>query len=372
VLLLSGLAFFALGTWWHAVVAAGLGVVTHALARWMASRPEENRGLPLLVGVLVMVGAFVGFRYGAPAAARAWGAAEGVMATLVPVGLSFIMFENVAFLADVYLGRTDPMKSVWDHVQFNLFFPTRVIGPMRRQQDFTAQLENAARPTPDDVAEGLRRLGLGVLKKVVLANPLGSAVGFLFMDANVARSGPLLLLAGACTYWLFLFLDFSGYTDMVVGHSRLMGLKVPENFQRPYTAVNINEYWQRWHMSLSGWVRDYVFNPLAIRWRNHPQWGAPVASFISMVVLGIWHGLEWRYVLFGAWHGLLLGVAMVFRERTRKTPLGKTLAKARSWKVAGWVFVMANAVLSHVFYAAPNTDSALRWYARLFTSLGGA
>lgn len=356
--------WFAWAAWWHVVVALAMATTTWAFARWIAARDEARRGAPLALGVLSLLGYFFVFRYLALWTGHdprqgplPWWAPNPLLA---PLGLSFMMFEGIAHLADLYLGRAEVAGSWWSHVCFAFFFPSRVIGPLRRYQSFTADLEASRPPTPDEAAGAIRQIAVGVAKKAVLANPLG-AFGFFNLDPVLVTNGARVPLAlGAVAFWGYLFFDLSGYSDMVIGVGRLFGVTVPPNFDRPYVADTISDYWNRWHMSLSGWVRDYVFTPLAIRWRAWP-FGAPAASFTSMVVLGLWHGLELRYLVFGAWHGALLAGYMLYREWAKKKKLAKRLAKNRAWSVAGWCFVALNAVVTHVLFAVPDAATFWRW-----------
>jgi len=364
------LVWFAFGVWWHSLVALAMATTGHLFARWMLARPEGARGPILAAGVASYLGYFVLFRYLA-----LWTGFDPAHPTtlhwwtpnplLAPVGLSFMMFEGIAHLADLYLGRSESTGSWWSHVVFALYYPTRVIGPMRRYEDFTRDLEAGTSLAPDDVAAALRGIVWGVAKKALLANPLGAFAVFNLQPALIEGGARVPVLLGAVAYWLYLFFDLSGYSDIVIGLSRLFGIRVPDNFNQPYRATNISEYWQRWHISLSAWVRDYVFNPLAIRWRGW-AYGAPAASFCSMVILGLWHGFELRYLAFGVWHGLLLAGFMVFRQRLQKRKaLAKRLAKSRAWSVVGWSFVVVNAVLSHIFFAVPTAALAWRFFGRV-------
>ncbi|MDB4932044.1 MAG: algI1 [Myxococcaceae bacterium] len=359
------LVWFAFGVWWHALVAIAMATTTWLFGRWMLSRPEEKRGVVLALGVASFVGYFVLFRYlalwtgfdPATGAGLRWWMPNPLLA---PLGLSFMMFEGIAHLADLYLGRSEDPGSWWSHIVFNLFYPTRVIGPLRRHEEFTRDINGPTRLDPDDVAWAARRVLLGVAKKALVANPLGAFALFNLHPSLIAAGARVPLLLGAVLYWAYLFFDLSGYSDIVIGLSRLFGVRVPENFNRPYVADNISDYWQRWHISLSAWVRDYVFNPLAIRWRGW-NYGAPLAAFSSMVILGLWHGLELRYLIFGVWHGALLGGYMVYRQLFGRKPWAKKLAKSKLWSAAGWCFVVVNAVLTHVLFAVSSAAMFVAW-----------
>jgi alginate O-acetyltransferase complex protein AlgI len=321
LLVAATIVWFSFGIWWHALAAAAMATTGWLTARWIASRPEEARGLPTLVGISLCVLWFIVFRYAAPwtgyspaeYAAMPWFLPNPMLA---PLGLSFIMFETIAVQADLYFNKLERPGSWWSHIVFALYFPTRVIGPMRSYQDFTEQLALPIPVTAADVAAGVGRVAIGLVKKVIVANPVGTFALFSLRPEMIDSGSGAPLLVGLYAYWVFLYFDFSGYSDIVIGTSRILGIRVQENFDRPWLATNISEYWQRWHMSLSSWVRDYIFTPAAIAWRNHPL-GAPAGAFLSMVVLGLWHGIELRYVAFGAFHGALLAIYMLYREAFR-------------------------------------------------------
>jgi D-alanyl-lipoteichoic acid acyltransferase DltB (MBOAT superfamily) len=367
------LVWYCFGVWWHAIVAILIGTTSYLTAQWISHRPPERRGIPTLVGVAIPIGYFLFFRYfaqwsGLRPGALPWWAPNPLLA---PFGLSFMMFEAIAIQADLFFGRLERPGSWWSHIVFTLYFPTRMIGPMRKYQTFVAQVGAQPRPNPEMVANGLSRIGIGLVKKVVVANPIGTFALFNMrpeMMFEGASAIPLIL--GLYAYWFFLYFDFAGYSDIVIGTSILLGIEVPENFNAPYRATNVSEYWQRWHMSLSFWVRDYIYTPAAIAWRRS-MWGAPAGAFLSMLVLGLWHGIELRYVAFGAFHGVWLGGYMLYRDRLRRRAVVKRLARSSVWRTAGWGVTLNLAILSHVFYATPNFRVAMLWVRTVLHALIG-
>jgi alginate O-acetyltransferase complex protein AlgI len=374
LLVAATLFWFLLGVWWHALAAIAMATTGWLTARWIASRPEEERGVPTLVGIALPVLWFVLFRYAAPWTGHEpaeWSTLPWWLPNplLAPLGLSFIMFETIAIQVDLYWSKLDRPGRWWSHVEFALYFPTRVIGPMRSYQDFTEQLATRIPVTGADVAAGVGRIAIGLVKKVMIANPVGTFALFNLRPEMIEGGAGIPLLLGLYAYWVFLYFDFSGYSDIVIGLSRLLGIRIQENFASPWLATNISEYWQRWHMSLSGWVREYIFQPAAIAWRNH-RLGAPAGAFLSMVVLGLWHGIELRYVAFGAFHGLLLAGYMLYREAQRGRPWLKGFSRSRAASVLGWGVTLNLAVWSHVFYATPSFDAALRLVAAIGRAFG--
>jgi len=377
LLIAATLVWYCFGVWWHALASALIGTTSYFTARWISNRPPERRGIPTLVGVSIPIGYFLFFRYLALWSGLdvrhpdtlPWWAPNPLLA---PFGLSFMMFETIAIQADLFFGRLDRPGSWWSHMVFTLYFPTRMIGPLRKYQTFVEQVGTQPRPTPEMIATGLSRLGIGLLKKVVVANPLGTFALFNMrpeMMFEGASAVPLLL--GLYAYWIYLYFDFAGYSDIVIGTSRLLGIAVPENFNAPYRATNVSEYWQRWHMSLSFWVRDYIYTPAAIAWRRS-VWGAPAGAFLSMVVLGLWHGIELRYIAFGTIHGVWLAGYMLYRDRLRRRPGLRRLVRSSYWRVAGWATTLNLAILSHLFYATPSFQVAILWLKTVLHALAGA
>jgi alginate O-acetyltransferase complex protein AlgI len=375
LLVAATLVWFSFGLWWHALAAIMMGTTSYLTARWIASRDPDRRGIPTLVGVCIPIGYFLFFRYLAlwsgfdvkHAESLPWWAPNPIF---VPVGLSFIMFETIAIQADLYFGKLERPGSWWSHMVFTLYFPTRLIGPLRKYQTFVEQVGAQPRPTPEMIANGLSRIGVGLIKKVVLANPLGTFALFNMrpeMMFEGASAVPLLL--GLYGYWVYLYCDFAGYSDIVIGTSRLLGIEVPENFNSPFRATNVSEYWQRWHMSLSFWVRDYIYTPIAVSWRRS-LWGAPGGAFLSMLVLGLWHGIELRYIAFGVFHGLWLAGYMLYRDRLRRRPAVRRLASRPVSRVVGWAVTLNLAVLSHVFYATPSFNVAMLWIKTVLHAIG--
>jgi len=376
LLVVATLVWFCLGVWWHALSAALMGTTSYWTARWISSRPPERRGVPTLVGVSIPVGYFLLFRYLALWSGfdvqhpdtLPWWAPNPVFA---PIGLSFIMFETIAIQADLYFGRLERPGSWWNHMVFTFYFPTRLIGPLRKYQTFVPQVGMQPRPTPEMIAKGLARIGIGLIKKVVIANPIGTFALFNMREEMMFKGASAVpLLLGLYGYWIFLYLDFAGYSDIVIGASRLLGIEVPENFNSPYRATNVSEYWQRFHMSLSFWVRDYIYTPVAVAWRRS-VWGAPGGALLSMVVLGLWHGIELRYLAFGAFHGLWLAAYMLYRDRLRRRPMLRRIAGLPVSRAIGWAVTLNLAILSHVFFATPNFEVAILWARTVLHALVG-
>jgi alginate O-acetyltransferase complex protein AlgI len=229
---------------------------------------------------------------------------------VLPLGISFFTFEFVHFAVDSYRGDIEK-SSITEYAAFILFFPSMVAGPIKRFQQFVPKLREATFDS-DLVARGVTRILLGLAKKHALADTFALWAGKL--------NGPELyaahwyqIAAWLLAYGMQIYLDFSGYSDIAIGSGYLFGIVIPENFDWPYLSRNIAEFWRRWHISLSTWIRDYVYYPLGGSHRGRVR--TSLNLVIAFAVSGIWHGAAYNFVAWGLWHGVMLVVHRVWRER---------------------------------------------------------
>ena len=278
-----------------------------------------------------------------------WGTVA-LAAIPLPLGISFFTFHSISYLADVYRRNAQAQRHVGSFALYILLFPQLIAGPIIRYKDIAAQIGQRQRRF-DDFAEGVRRFVLGLGKKVLVANPLGSVADQVFAIAPAELNTPAAWLALIC-YTLQIYFDFSGYSDMAIGLMRMFGFRVLENFNYPYISQSIREFWRRWHISLSNFFRDYLYIPLGGNRQGRMR--AYVNLVIVFLLCGLWHGASWTFVVWGAWHGVFLVL-----ERA-----GVDAALARAWRplrhayslgvvMCGWV-VFRCETLSHAgaFFAA--------------------
>ena len=231
----------------------------------------------------------------------------------LPLGISFFTFEALSYTIDVYRGHLVPTKSFLKFCLFISFFPRMVAGPIIRASHFLPQLELA--PTFNDRAaeSGLGRMLLGLFKKLCIADVLGAGiVDPIFADPS--RGGWSLTLLAMYAYAFQIYYDFSGYSDVALGAARMLGFDLPENFNRPYLATSIRDFWRRWHISLSTWLRDYLYVPLG--GGRGTVWSTARNLTLVMLLGGLWHGASWMFVLWGAIHGGLLAAGRLFHAAT--------------------------------------------------------
>jgi len=263
---------------------------------------------------------------------------------VLPVGISFYTFQTLSYSIDVYRGRMAPERSLRDFALFVAYFPQLVAGPIERATRLLPQLREPRRVTASHIHNGIWLISWGLFKKAVIANNLAILVDRTFSPATVA-TGPEYLVA-IYAFAFQIYCDFSGYSDMARGLASLMGIDLMENFDRPYSATSIRDFWRRWHISLSTWLRDYLYVPLGGSRRG--RWLTYRALLLTMLLGGLWHGAKWTFVVWGLYHGLLLAVyRWLMVERAVALPDGRAWRVA--WRIAtfhlvclGWLFFRAN------------------------------
>jgi alginate O-acetyltransferase complex protein AlgI len=233
---------------------------------------------------------------------------------LLPIGLSFHTFQSMSYTIEVYLGRQRAEKHLGIYALYVMFYPQLVAGPIERPQNLLHQLREYHEFDADRIFSGLRLMLWGYFKKVVIADRLGAIVDPIYHNPR-AWGGAYLWLA-TCFFAFQIYCDFAGYCDIAIGAARVLGVKLMDNFDRPYAARSIADFWRRWHISLSTWFRDYLYIPLGGNRVPLPRWCVNV--MIVFVISGLWHGASWTFVIWGALHGFYLIIeraAAVLRQR---------------------------------------------------------
>ena len=304
----------------------------------------------LVVSLAFNLGMLGYFKYGNFFAAnlyRLLGHAEPPLWDIVlPIGISFYTFESLSYTINVYRGER-ASRSLLDFALFLSFFPHLVAGPIVRPRAFLPQLVERPTVVGPEIERALVRIAQGFLKKVLLADVLGQYVDAVWTDMAYYPSANVLLAFYA--YAFQIYFDFSGYTDIALGVSQLFGLKLPENFDRPYLSQSPREFWQRWHISLSTWLRDYLYVSLGGNRVSSAR--TYVNLLLTMMLGGLWHGAAWTFVAWGTYHGLLLAIHRVVSRRRpaqARSPLGAALATLGTFHlvVLGWVLFRAPSMLA--------------------------
>lgn len=355
-LVLASYVFYCSWQWQFGFLLLGLSLFNWWYGRWIL--PGATSASLLTVGVLANLAVLVHFKYtnfllvNAAAALQLFGSAwrPSLGDIVLPLGISFFTFQGIAYLFDVATGEP-PLTDVVDFLLFKGFWPQLIAGPIIRLGEIREQIQADRTVDYSDVAIGCRRILFGFFRKVVIADNLAPYVDMVFL----AHATPNFLdsAVGILGFGLQIYFDFSAYSDIAIGTARLFGFVFPENFNWPYAASSPRDFWNRWHMTLSRWIRDYVFTPLAFAGRRRPRF-APLWLLIAMAVCGLWHGAQWTFVVWGVYHGLLLVANESFLRRVFPAPTaaGDVSIARRAISIAvtfllvqlGWLFFRATSL----------------------------
>jgi len=335
----------------------GLTLLNYVMGLLIA-RASSHRKLMMSLAIILNLGtlAFFKYAYFMRDLADSWVGQLGThlpplgISIILPLGISFFVFEFIHYVVDVYKGSA-PVRKFTDFALFASFFPTQIAGPIKRYEDFVPQINNPARPTLAIVEKSFYLILLGLFKKILFADNLSIVVHSAFEHPELLSSVDLWLAVYAFAFQIYF--DFSAYTDIARGSALLLGFKVPENFNLPYLASSISDFWRRWHISLSTWLRDYLFIPLG---GSH---GSRVFTYrnlmITMILGGIWHGAAAHFAIWGAYQGLLLVANKEFQQlsqhlnflqRIRQTKVFHYFSIVLTFHMVcfGWVFFRAESI----------------------------
>ena len=376
LLMVAGVVFYAASIPVYLLLVLALAAVSYLDGIALLAVPLEQttrRRWILAAGILASVGVLVFFKYSKLFASTFDGVCRGgcvhfLPDIVVPLAISFFTFEFVHVLVDIYLGKVRALP-LRDFALFTLFFPTMVAGPIKRYQNFAPQIDAVRTFESLAFAAGTYRIVMGLAKKVVIADSMTPFVAPLL--APGALYGPGDYWAGVLAYTVKIYFDFSGYSDIAIGVASLLGYDILENFDRPYRARNISQFWRRWHMSLSSWIRDYLFIPLGGSRRP----GLTLVNLgIVMAISGLWHGAAWHFVVWGLWHGFGMAVHRVWGQVV--VPRAPALAHGPFWRGASVATTFAFVALGWVFFASPTIATAMTVFANLagrnFVAAAGA
>jgi D-alanyl-lipoteichoic acid acyltransferase DltB (MBOAT superfamily) len=329
--------FYMSWNWRFAPLLLTLTAVDYTAARWIAfTAGARRRKLLLIVSItanLAFLGFFKYYNFLAGNAAAMLGRPESAFALriVLPLGISFHTFQSISYVVDVYRGQQAAIRNVVDYALYIAFFPQLVAGPIVRAHDFFKDLYHWRAPSGEELNRGALLVLFGLTKKMALADPF-ALIADRYFGSLAAHPGVLAAWSGVLAFAVQIYFDFSGYTDMAIGMALLMGFHFPLNFRRPYLAAGITDFWRRWHMSLSSWLRDYLY--IALGGNRKGRLRTYVNLMATMLLGGLWHGANWKFVVWGGYHGALLGAE---RAAGRRIPRVITFVLVS----IGWVFFRA-------------------------------
>lgn len=363
--------------WWD-VRFLGLIILSTALdfhlgQRIHAERRPDRRNRWLWVSVAVNLGILGFFKYFGfftdsfrqLAALGGWSVPVPYLEVILPVGISFYTFQTLSYTIDVYRGKLEPTRDIWTFATFVAFWPQLVAGPIVRAADLLPQLQRYLPADAGRIQSGLTRIGWGFFKKVAVADSLAP-----FVDQVWSAPGhfsTLNLWVAVLFYSFQLYCDFSGYSDIAIGFARLMGYDFPENFRTPYFSRDFSEFWTRWHISLSSWLRDYLYIPLGGN-REGP-WRTFRNLMWTMLLGGLWHGANWTFVVWGGIHGGLLVLQRLLAAPVRHC---RRHLPDPVWTALSVPTVFLLTTLAWVFFRSPDLSLAIGLLRDLFRTEGWA
>jgi D-alanyl-lipoteichoic acid acyltransferase DltB (MBOAT superfamily) len=284
---------------------------------------------------------------------------------LLPLGISFFTFQTLGYLIDIYNEETEPCRDVLIFSTYVLYFPKILAGPIERAQRFIPQIE-VKRVFNNTLAfDGLRQILWGLFAKIVIADNCAGIVNEIFDDYQT-QSGSMLLIGSFC-YLIQIYCDFSGYSNIAIGVSKLLGIKLMTNFRTPFFSTNISDFWKKWHISLTSWLMDYVFTPLSFLLRKHKKTGLFIAIMITFILVGFWHGANWTFIVFGILQGLYF-LPMIIRGTMNKSSSikpGKFLPSLKEFFQMAFMFILL--ALTAVFFRAESVGQAFTYLSNIFT-----
>ncbi|WP_058316746.1 MBOAT family O-acyltransferase, partial [Cognatishimia activa] len=337
-------ASYAFYGWWRVEYVAlifGVSLLTYVASQLTLSlRTERGRRLALIFGVVFDLLVLAYFKYAVFIASNVdafliLAGQDGLdfFDVLLPIGISFHTFQSISFLIDIYRKDAQPPKRFIDFLAFSAMFPQLIAGPVLRYKDLAHQFQNRVHSL-DRFGKGMFRFVQGLAMKVLIADTLAPLADLIF---SASTPGFWEAWLGALAYTFQLFFDFAGYSAMAIGLGLMIGFDFPENFNRPYISRSITEFWKRWHITLSSWLRDYLYIPLggnrAGRWKTYRN------IVLTMVLGGFWHGANWTFIVWGFWHGGLMALERALGAKNKSTVWPPYLALPLTFflVVIGWV-----------------------------------
>jgi alginate O-acetyltransferase complex protein AlgI len=380
-LLVASYTFYAYWDWRFLALLVFATGVDFAVGRSIGgSNDERVRRRLLLLSCLSNLGLLAFFKYfnffaesaQAAAAAVGWSVEPWHLRVVLPLGISFYTFRTLSYTIDVYRRRLVPTNSLVDFALFVSFFPMLVAGPIERAGRLLPQFAGLKAPSRDQVREGLVLIALGYFKKVLVGDAAGRVVDNIFGQPELYRSPEL--LAALLLFSIQIYADFAGYSNIARGVAKLAGVELMRNFEQPYLSRSFSEFWRRWHVSLSSWIWDYLFNPLmsaslrlVARWRlptveQEMRLTYPFAVMVTMLLCGLWHGAGFTYLVWGGLHGLFLAFERLVVYRGRTIPMSRRIkgVAGRARLVLQVVTTHALVVLAWLFFRAESLDEV--WY----------
>lgn len=285
---------------------------------------------------------------------------------ILPIGVSFFTFKFISYIIEIHRERIEPCRDFVDFAAYIAFFPTILSGPIDRPGTFLPQLYRSRLFNYDLAMDGFRQILWGMFTKMCIADVMSASIDMVWNNLE-AQNGSTILLA-TLLYPIQMYADFDGYSNMAIGTGKILGFHITRNFNHPFLARNIAEYWRSWHISLTSWLTDYVFSPLNIAFRNYQSYGIALAIIINFILIGFWHGASWSFGLFGLYHGLLylpLIFSGSFGKNKKLRPNSYGLPKLSDFYKMVTTFILV--AFGLILFRADSVEHAMAYMDHIFT-----
>lgn len=359
LLIVASLVFYAYGEIVYVLLMIFSSILNYLCARWVAKNPDKMNKAALIVAVIVNLGILGVFKYTGMIVTTVnsvTGLAIPVPEIALPIGISFFTFQALSYVIDVYRGNVAVQKNYFNILLYISFFPQLIAGPIVKYRDINEQITNR-RQDIEKIARGLRRFICGLAKKLLIANTMAQTTDIIF-QSDLGAMSFLTAWLGAIAYIFQIYYDFSGYSDMAIGLGLMFGFEFKENFNYPYGASSIQDFWRRWHISLSTWFKEYLYIPLGGNRKGKGR--TALNRLIVFFCTGLWHGASWTFVIWGLWHGLFL-LLETYIPAFKKLP-----------RFIGHIYALLVVTLGFVLFRADTLSYGLGFIGRMFTGGGSA
>ena len=358
LLIAASLVFYAYGEPVYVLLMIFSSLFNYLCARMVSAKEGKHKKPALVLAVLVNLGLLGVFKYSGMLIGTlnsVAGLSIPVPQITLPIGISFFTFQALSYVIDVYRGDAEVQKNYFNVLLYISFFPQLIAGPIVKYKDISRQIV-ARQQDREKITLGLRRFICGLMKKVLIANTMGNAADIIF-GTEVASLTALSTWLGAISYIFQIYYDFSGYSDMAIGLGLMFGFEFKENFQYPYGAKNIGDFWRKWHISLSTWFKEYLYIPLGGNRKG--KFRTVLNRLIVFFCTGLWHGANWTFVLWGMWHGLFL-LLEEYIPSLKKLPKGLSN-----------LYTMLVVTIGFVVFRADSISYGFGFIGKMFTGFGG-
>lgn len=362
VLLAASLGFYAaLKAPYLLAVLVGVALLSWFCGKALAATPEGRRRTWLFWGG-------IGGNVALLAVIKVVPVLQGDSSLWVSIGVSYFVFQAISYLADINLELIESERHFGYLLLSLAFFPKLLQGPIERSGELLPQFKQPYVFDYDNMRSGLLMFAWGLFKKVVIADRLALYVNAVYGDVHAYAGLPLLL--ATYFYALQIYFDFSGYTDMALGTARLFNIRLTQNFNSPYLATSVAEFWRRWHISFSRWILDYIFKPLQMQWRKGKDFGTAGALLVTFLACGLWHGISWGFVVWGLLHGLYLAVAVFWRPYQKRLHKALKVEKTAALRIWQTLVTFHLVCFAWIFFRSASLADASYIVTNLFTEVG--